>query len=81
MAPSGPPGAAGGDRRGEARDGWVELVRLLRIVQKDLPFVALSGSVTKERQAELEGLGIKSILNKPCEASGLLHAVHRALVK
>jgi len=61
--------------------GGVELVRSLRIVQKDLPFVALSGSVTKERQAELEGLGIKSILSKPCEAAKLLHAVHRALAE
>lgn len=50
-------------------------------MQKDLPFVALSGTVTTERQAELEGLGIKGILSKPCEAGKLLQAVHRALAE
>ncbi|HEY8993688.1 MAG TPA: GAF domain-containing protein [Lacunisphaera sp.] len=61
--------------------GGIELVRSLRIVEKDLPFVVLSGSVTAERLAELEGLGIRSVLSKPCEAAKLLHAVHRALAE
>jgi signal transduction histidine kinase/ActR/RegA family two-component response regulator len=59
--------------------GGAELIRSLRVVEKGLQFVVLSGSLTEERLAELQELGIKRVLGKPCEAAQLLQTVHRAL--
>ena len=59
--------------------GGAELIRSLRVVEKGLQFVVLSGSLTEERLAELQELGIKRVLGKPCEAAQLLQTVHQAL--
>lgn len=59
--------------------GGIELIRSLRIVDKGLQFVVLSGSITEERLAELKELGIECVLGKPCEAGQLLRALHQSL--
>lgn len=59
--------------------GGAQLVRSLQILDKDLRFLILSGSMDADKQAELAQLGIEQILPKPCEAAQLLQALSKIL--
>lgn len=57
----------------------VQLVRSLRKVDPNVRVIVSSGHMQKENVVVLEGLGVKSFLDKPYTAEKLLRSVQRAL--
>src|SRR5262249_18366551 len=59
--------------------GGPELVRSLRVVEKELKFVVLTGSLQVGNEDELAQLGVQAVLSKPCKPAALLKALYEIL--
>jgi CheY-like chemotaxis protein len=57
----------------------VSLIRSLRALEPRLRIVAATGLQDDKRRAELEQLGVTTLLAKPCSQHDILKAVQRAL--
>ena len=59
--------------------GGLALIRALRVLEPDLPVIAISGLAREKQLAELSALGITVLLAKPFDQDLLLRAVERVL--
>jgi PAS domain S-box-containing protein len=57
----------------------VALVRAIREMALDVPVIATSGLTDAGRRQDLEALGVRDVIPKPCTAEAILHAVSRRL--
>jgi len=57
----------------------VKLTRALREMNKGIAVIAATGQPDETREAELEQLGVKTILQKPYSTSDLLEALHQTI--
>ncbi len=55
--------------------GGEELIRSLKILERDMKFMVMSGSQHAERKDAFKALGINDIIEKPCEPKRLLTAL------
>lgn len=61
------------------RMGGLGLIRAVRSLEPKLRVVAMSGLNDEDRRAELAGLGVTTVLAKPCSPRELLDAAHKEL--
>lgn len=59
--------------------GGVELIRAMRERLPEIPVLVASGHLHDARNKELAALGVREVLQKPCEATEILKAVKRLL--
>ena len=55
--------------------GGVELIRSIRILERETLFLVMSGSVHADNEAKLARLGVSEIIAKPCDPARLLNAL------
>jgi PAS domain S-box-containing protein len=58
-----------------------ELIRSLRVLDEELKFVVMSGSMQDDKAGDLKAIGIDEVLRKPCEPETLLKKLQQALGK